>query len=53
MASVLRRTSSRLLGSAPNYIEVTALLSIAVFARLLHARAFSGTPTLNLALPPR
>jgi hypothetical protein len=30
MAFVLRRTSSRLLESAPNYIEVTALLSIAV-----------------------
>jgi hypothetical protein len=40
MDSVLRRTSSRLLESAPNYIEVTALLSIAVYARLLHARFF-------------
>jgi membrane protease YdiL (CAAX protease family) len=40
MDSVLRRTSSRLLASAPNYLEVTALLSIAVYARLLHARFF-------------
>jgi hypothetical protein len=51
MTSVLERTSSRIFASAPNYIEVTALLSIAV----LHAscmRIFSGTPALNLALPP-
>ena len=40
MTSVLRRTSSRLLASAPNYIEVTALLSVAVYARLLHTRFF-------------
>jgi hypothetical protein len=40
MASVLRRTSSRLIESAPNYIEVTALLATAVYARLLHARFF-------------
>jgi membrane protease YdiL (CAAX protease family) len=40
MDSVLRRTSSCLLASAPNYIEVTALLSIAVYARLLHALFF-------------
>jgi membrane protease YdiL (CAAX protease family) len=40
MDSVLRRTSSRLLASAPNYIEVTALLSIAVYARLLQACFF-------------
>jgi hypothetical protein len=40
MTSVLARTSSRLLVSAPNYIEVTALLSSAVYARLLQARFF-------------
>jgi membrane protease YdiL (CAAX protease family) len=40
MTSVLERTSSRIFASAPNYIEVTALLSIAVYARLLHARFF-------------
>jgi membrane protease YdiL (CAAX protease family) len=40
MTSVLGRTSSRLLASAPNYIEVSALLSTAVYARFLHARFF-------------
>jgi hypothetical protein len=40
MDSVLRRTSSLLLAPAPNYIEVTALLSVAVYARLLHTRFF-------------
>jgi membrane protease YdiL (CAAX protease family) len=48
MDSVLRRTSSPLLASAPNYIEVTALLSIAVYARLLHARFF-----WNASVQPR
>jgi membrane protease YdiL (CAAX protease family) len=48
MDSVLRRTSSRLLTSAPNYIEVTALLSIAVYARLLHAHFFR-----NASVQPR
>jgi membrane protease YdiL (CAAX protease family) len=48
MDFVLRRTSSRLLESAPNYIEVTALLSIAVYARLLHAHFF-----WNASVQPR
>jgi membrane protease YdiL (CAAX protease family) len=48
MDFVLRRTSSRLLESAPNYIEVTALLSIAVCARLLHAHFF-----WNASVQPR
>jgi hypothetical protein len=48
MDSVLRRTSSRLLESAPNYLEVTALLSLAVFARLLHAHFF-----WNASVQPR
>jgi membrane protease YdiL (CAAX protease family) len=48
MTSVLGRTSSRLLASAPNYIEVTAVLSIAVYARLLHVRFF-----WNASVQPR
>jgi membrane protease YdiL (CAAX protease family) len=53
MVSVLRRTSSHLLASAPNYIEVTALLSIAIYARLLHARFFwtaSAQPRVAMSL---
>ena len=48
MDSVLERTSSRLFASAPNYIEVTAVLSIAVYARLLHVRFF-----WNASVQPR
>jgi membrane protease YdiL (CAAX protease family) len=36
MASLLRRTFSRLLDSTPNYVEVTALLAAALIARALY-----------------
>ncbi len=36
MASLLRRVFSRLLDSTPNYIEVTAVLAVALIARLLY-----------------
>ena len=40
MASVISRTSTRLLASAPNYIEASALIAIAVASRLLHHPIF-------------
>ena len=40
MASVISRTSTRLLASAPNYIEASALIAIAVAGRLLHHPIF-------------
>jgi membrane protease YdiL (CAAX protease family) len=40
MASVISRTSTRLLASAPNYIEASALVAIAVASRLLHHPIF-------------
>jgi hypothetical protein len=36
MSSLLRRTFSRLLESTPNYVEVTAVLAVALIARLLY-----------------
>jgi membrane protease YdiL (CAAX protease family) len=36
MTSLLRRASSRLLDSTPNYVEVTAVLAVALIARLLY-----------------
>lgn len=36
MSSLLRRPFSRLLESTPNYIEVTAVLAVALIARLLY-----------------
>jgi membrane protease YdiL (CAAX protease family) len=36
MSSLLRRAFSRLLESTPNYIEVTAVLAVALIARLLY-----------------
>jgi membrane protease YdiL (CAAX protease family) len=36
MSSLLRRASSRLLDSTPNYLEVTAVLAVALIARLLY-----------------
>jgi membrane protease YdiL (CAAX protease family) len=36
MSSLLRRAFSRLLDSTPNYVEVTAVLAVALIARLLY-----------------
>jgi membrane protease YdiL (CAAX protease family) len=36
MSSLLRRALSRLLESTPNYVEVTAVLAVALIARLLY-----------------
>ena len=36
MTSLLRRAFSRLLESTPNYVEVTAVLAVALIARLLY-----------------
>jgi membrane protease YdiL (CAAX protease family) len=36
MSSLLRRAFSRLLHSTPNYVEVTAVLAVALIARLLY-----------------
>src|SRR5258708_38276969 len=36
MASLLQRAFSRLLESTPNYVEVTAVLAVALIARLLY-----------------
>jgi membrane protease YdiL (CAAX protease family) len=36
MTSLLQRASSRLLDSTPNYVEVTAILAVALIARLLY-----------------
>jgi membrane protease YdiL (CAAX protease family) len=36
MSSLLRRAFSRLLESTPNYVEVTAVLAVALIARLLY-----------------
>jgi membrane protease YdiL (CAAX protease family) len=40
MASLLRRAFSRLLDSTPNYVEVTAVLAVALIGRLLLLPAF-------------
>jgi hypothetical protein len=40
MASVISRTSTRLLALAPNYIEASALIAIAIASRLLHHPIF-------------
>jgi membrane protease YdiL (CAAX protease family) len=40
MTSLLQRAVSRLLASSPNYVEITALLAIALVARLLSLPAF-------------
>jgi hypothetical protein len=46
MSSLLRRAFSRLFESTPNYVEVTAVLAVALIARLLYYRT-SGKPARN------
>jgi hypothetical protein len=53
MSSLLRRAFSRLLDSTPNYVEVTAVLAVALIARLLYLpdiRKASPQPCVAVAL---
>ena len=45
MPSLLRRAFSRLLESTPNYVEVTAVLAVALIARLLYRKRQRNTPS--------
>ena len=53
MSSLLRRAFSRLLDSTPNYVEVTAVLAVALIARMLYLPDIwkaSPQPCLAVAL---